>query len=254
MAIKELCKILQNRRITDTHYDMRLSAPKIAALARPGQFAHILCGHSRMLRRPLSICAAQDGVLRIVYEVRGSGTEFLARRAAGKTLDVLGPLGCGTFPVLDDARPVLVAGGGIGVPPLLFAAEAQRCAHALLGFRTAQAVILREEFAQACEQVVITTDDGSFGEAGTIEAPMQRMLQAHAYSGVMACGPRPMLQTAARLAAAAGVPCWVSMEERMGCGVGACLVCACKTKHAEGERFSHVCKDGPVFPAEVVVW
>lgn len=255
MAITELCTILANRQITPTHYDMILEAPKLSAMAKPGQFVHIRCGHSRVLRRPISICDAQNGTLRIVFEVRGEGTEFLARRGVGKTLDVLGTLGCGTFPILDDTRPVLFIGGGIGVPPLLYTAKAQKSAHAILGFRTESAIILRNEFLNACENLMIATDDGSFGAHGTIEKPMQLALAKHGYSAVMACGPRPMLQTAARLSKEANIPCWLSMEERMGCGVGACLVCACKTKNDKGqEGFSHVCKDGPVYPADAIVW
>lgn len=255
MAITELCTILANRQITATHYDMILDAPKLSAMAKPGQFVHIRCGHSRVLRRPISICDAIDGTLRIVFEVRGDGTAFLARRGVGKTLDVLGTLGCGTFPILNDPRPVLLVGGGIGTPPLLYAAKAQNRAHAILGFRTENMIILRNEFLHTCENVMIATDDGSFGAHGTIEKPMRLAMAQNDYCAVMACGPRPMLQTAARLAKEAAIPCWLSMEERMGCGIGACLVCACKTKASTGEEgYSHVCKDGPVYPADAIVW
>lgn len=255
MAITEICTVISIKKLTDTHFDMILDAPKLASMAKPGQFVNILCGHCRTLRRPISICDAVEGALRLVFEVRGEGTAYLSRRKPNDKLDVLGTLGCGTFPVLDDERPVLLIGGGIGVPPLLYTAKAQKKAHAVLGFKTESAIILRNEFYNACENLMITTDDGTFGAHGTIEKPTEILLSQNNYSAVMACGPKPMLKTAARLAKEAGVPCWLSMEERMACGIGACLVCACKTKgENEEEKFSHVCKDGPVFPADYIVW
>lgn len=255
MPITEICTIIAVRKLTETHFDMLLDAPKLAELAKPGQFVNILCGHSRTLRRPISICDVIDGTLRLVFEVRGEGTKYLSERKAGQKLDVLGTLGCGTFPILNDPRPVLLIGGGIGVPPLLYTAKAQVSAHAVLGFRTESAIILRNEFYNACENLMIATDDGSFGAHGTIEKPAELLLSKNEYSAIMACGPKPMLKTAARLAESANIPCWLSMEERMACGIGACLVCACKTKGDDGEdKFSHVCKDGPVFPADAIVW
>ncbi|MEG2857903.1 MAG: dihydroorotate dehydrogenase electron transfer subunit, partial [Clostridia bacterium] len=236
-------------------FDFWLHAPQIARLARPGQFLHIRCGHSRLLRRPISICDIAGDAIRVVFEVRGEGTALLSHRTEGDSVDVLGPLGNGVFPDIFDTRPVLFVGGGIGAPPLLFAAKRCNVAHAVLGFKNSAAVILKDEFYDACKTLLIATDDGSVGAHGTIEKPMGILLDKNDYCAVMACGPRPMLRAAARLAEEHSVPCWVSMEERMGCGVGACLVCACKTHGASGEdEFSHVCKDGPVYPAASVIW
>ncbi len=244
------CPVTRVTRLGD-FVDMELRQPELAAAAKPGQFLHIRCGHSRVLRRPISICDTENGCVRIVFQVKGSGTQWLADRTPGKLLDVLGPLGNG-YP-LPEGR-ILVAGGGIGVPPLLKTAKAAQCAGAVLGFRSAAQAILLEEFQSACETVQVMTDDGSLGEKGFVADGVKALLARGSYAAVLACGPKIMLKTTAQAAAEAGVPCWVSLEERMGCGIGACLVCACKTVRDGEERYSHVCKDGPVFCAEEVVW
>ena len=234
---------------------MTILAPETAKAAQPGQFVDIRCGHSRTLRRPVSICDVTGAVLRLVYEVRGSGTAWLAKREPGDSLEILAPLGNGVFPVDDPGEPVLLVGGGVGAPPLLYAARRFEHAHAVLGFRSAAQIILQQDFAEACENLLIATDDGSAGAHGTVAKPMEVLLNKYRFDRVLACGPRPMLKAVAELSRAHSIPCYVSMEERMGCGVGACLVCACKTRAADGnEAYSHVCKDGPVFPAERVVW
>ncbi|SHH95017.1 dihydroorotate dehydrogenase electron transfer subunit [Sporobacter termitidis DSM 10068] len=243
--------VLDNRRLTETVHALRLQSAELARAARPGQFVHIKCGEGNLLRRPVSICRAEDGVLTVVLEVRGEGTRWLSQRRAGDMLDVLGPLGRG-FDL--SHKNIIVVGGGIGVPPMLFAARAAGAKAAVLGFRSRENAILAEEFRDVCEAVYITTDDGSLGEHGTVAGPLERLLREGGCSAVLACGPRPMLQAAAALAETYKVPCQVSLEERMGCGVGACLVCACKTVVDGKEKMRRVCKDGPVFPAEEVVW
>ena len=148
----------------------------------------------------------------------------------------------------------LVVGGGIGVPPLLgCAAQGSRNCTAVLGFRSARHAMLLEEFGQACPGGVrLATDDGSLGYHGFADGLVRQELEkGNTFTSVLACGPKPMLKSVAAVCAQAGVPCQVSMEERMGCGVGACLVCACQM--ADG-AMKHVCKNGPVFPAEEVDW
>ena len=219
---------------------------------RPGQFVHIKCGDGLLLRRPISVCewtGSRDGdTLTIVFEVRGEGTSWLADRREGDMLDVLGLLGNG-FDMGDG--PYLLVGGGIGVPPMLGCAGASGGAStAVLGFRSRDKAILLDRFAEDCANYLVATDDGSLGHHGFVdELVRQELAQDLAYDGVLACGPKPMLRSVAKAAAGFGVPCQVSMEERMGCGVGACLVCACDM--ADGAR-KHVCKDGPVFYAEEV--
>ena len=255
MSIQEICRAASNTRLGEGLYQLVLDAPQIAAAAQCGQFVHIACGEGNLLRRPISICEAGEGRLRIVFQVKGSGTEWLADRKEGDTLDVLGPLGHGFDTAALGARPVLI-GGGIGVPPMLQAAKCAKAAgaapRAVLGFRNKGAVILEEDFRAVCETFV-TTDDGSYARHGFVTDALKELV-ADA-TGVAACGPKPMLKAIAAIAKQAGLPCQVSMEERMGCGIGACLVCACALKAENGEtRYGHVCKDGPVFNAEEVEW
>ena len=150
----------------------------------------------------------------------------------------------------------MLIGGGIGVPPMLQTAKAAKDAgaqpRAVLGFRNRGAVILEADFQAVCETFV-TTDDGSYARHGFVTDVLKELLAGA--TGVAACGPKPMLKAIAALAEDAGLPCQVSMEERMGCGIGACLVCACALKAENGEtRYGHVCKDGPVFDAKEVAW
>ena len=250
MPIQKLCTVAEAVRLNEFACSLTLEAEGMEPQG-PDQFVHVKCGHSRLLRRPISICDWGKNRLRIVFEVRGEGTEWLARRKAGDTLDVLGPLGCG-FQVEREARCLLV-GGGIGVPPMLGCAQYApgRCT-AILGFRSGDRVMLEEQFRSVCSQVQVATDDGSYGFHGYVDALVRRELEGdRGYDAVLACGPRPMLRNVARAAEDFGVRCLVSMEERMGCGVGACLVCACDM--ADGSR-KHVCKDGPVFEAREVDW
>ena len=228
-----------------------LEQPALAAMARQGQFLHIRCGEAQLLRRPISICDVENDTLSIVFEVRGAGTEWLSQRQVGDLLDVLGPLGNG-FPAVDGK--ILVAGGGIGVPPMLLTAKCADAADAVLGFRNAERQMLTDAFAAVCGKVLCMSDDGSCGQQGYVADGVRQMLAQERYAAVMACGPRMMLKTVAAAAQEAEVPCYVSMEERMGCGIGACLVCACKTRKNGEEGYQHVCKDGPVFPAEEVCW
>lgn len=249
MPIQKLCPILRAERLGTCAYSLRLYAGQLATQARPGQFVHVRCGENTLLRRPVSVCDVDGECLRLVFEVRGEGTQWLSGRLEGEQLDLLGPLGHG-FDL--SGEKLLLAGGGIGVPPLLYAARtAPGSCHAFLGFRDADHAMLLPEFEQAARSVTVTTDDGSLGARGLIGTEIQAALSREKYSAVLACGPRPMLRAAARAAADAGVPCQVSMEARMGCGVGACLVCACKMTDG---HYRHVCKHGPVFDASEVDW
>ena len=233
---------------------MVISAPEIAAKALPGQFVHIKCGEENMLRRPISICDINGDDLTIVFEARGKGTDWLTKRTAGEELDVLGPLGHG-FDVSREGK-VLLAGGGIGVPPMLYTAKALKDCDAVLGFRNASAVMLEDEFKAVCGNVVVSTDDGSYGFNGYAVKAAEEMMQNNKYSAIYACGPKIMLKTFAALAEKYGVDCLISMEERMGCGFGTCLVCSCKVKMntEEGFTYKRVCADGPVFDAKEVIF
>ena len=245
MKVEQKCGIISRTMLNDAAISLTLEAGDMVrtAFRAPGQFVHIKCGHSRLLRRPISVCSCQAG--------EGDAPDRLAGRREGQSLDVMGLLGNG-FPMKREGRYLLV-GGGIGVPPMLGCAQYApgRCT-AILGFRSGDRVMLEEQFRSVCSQVQVATDDGSYGFHGYVDALVRRELEGdRGYDAVLACGPRPMLRNVARAAEDFGVRCLVSMEERMGCGVGACLVCACDM--ADGSR-KHVCKDGPVFEAREVDW
>lgn len=218
---------------------------------KPGQFAHVKCGE-RLLRRPISICDAQGGAVTLIYEVRGDGTAELTRVRAGELLDVLLPLG-NSFTLYDD-RKVALVGGGIGIFPLLLLARHYRSsAHAILGCRDGSRVLLQAEFGGCCG-LSIATDDGSLGHHGYVHEVLEQHIRRDRPDIVYACGPEPMLRTVQDITRREGLPCELSLEQRMGCGVGACLVCACRVKTARGETYEHVCKQGPIFDARRVVF
>ena len=247
-------KILAKTRCAPGIYDMWVEYPQ-AGEVKPGQFANILCG-AKTLRRPISICQtdSEGGRIRFVFEVRGEGTRWLAGAAAGSEIDILAPLGNGFSQLCEPAKAVFV-GGGIGVPPLLGAAQSfGEDASVFLGFRSAQGVILAQDFHRLGCRVSVSTEDGSAGLPGLVTAPLINRLDIAPCGGIYACGPAPMLRAVAAEAEKRNIPCLVSLEERMACGVGACLGCAVKIRTADGEKFLRVCSDGPVFAAEDVVW
>lgn len=236
------CKLLSARELTPGVFDFTVSCPKLSALAVPGQFAQILVpGHT--LRRPISICSIGRDTLRFVFQIRGAGTERLSQFRPGDYIDILAPLGKG-FPIDPNKRTLLV-GGGIGVPPLLAAAQALGDkATAILGFRSKELVILEEDFKAAGARVLVATDDGSYGHHGLVT----ELAEGVDFDRLLACGPGPMLRGAKALAESRGAEGFLSLEQRMACGVGACLGCAVALIDDSGrEYFGHVCKDGPVF-------
>ena len=256
MKIERKCKIVSKKQMGDAICMVLEAGDMVRASFRaPGQFVHIKCGDGQLLRRPISVCSCQEVVphdlLTIVFQVRGEGTAWLAGRCEGDTLDVMGLLGNG-FKMEREGRYLLV-GGGIGVPPMRGCAQyTGGKSTAILGFRSGDKAILTGYFQDECAKVLIATDDGSLGHHGFVDALVRQELERDSgYDAVLACGPRPMLRNVAKVAGEFGVPCQVSMEERMGCGIGACLVCACDMK--DGAR-KHVCKDGPVFDAREVDW
>lgn len=246
------CEILEKQELASGIFSFIVAAGELANLAKPGQFANFLVP-GKTLRRPISICDVdqQKKTLRFVFEIRGEGTEQLSQYKVGESFDLLAPLGNG-FQLEDTSRKALFVGGGIGVPPLLNPAK-QFGANAtvVLGFRNASAMILKEDFEQAGCRVIIATDDGSYGYHGLVT----QCLDDIEADVIFACGPTPMLKAVAAVAQERQVPCQVSLEERMACGIGACLGCACKTKREDGsETYSHVCKDGPVFDYRKLMW
>jgi len=251
---KTLAEVLKNEMIAVGFYDMVIKTPQ-ARVASVGQFVTILCG-SKTLRRPISICEinAEMESLRIVYQIRGEGTQWLSTVKEGERIDIIGPLGHGFS--LKTAKNVVFVGGGIGTPPLLGAAlSCAEKADAILGFRNTSAMILTDDFKSACRNVMIATDDGSYGHHGFVTDLLKKRLEDSECDLVCACGPTAMLKAIASIAEEKGIKCQVSMEERMGCGIGACLACVCKLKGKEDEiRHAQVCKYGPVIDSKEVIW
>lgn len=259
MPIQQICTVVEMTRLDAGTWWMVLEVGKLVEQhgLTGGQFLHIKCGDAQLLRRPISVARTQwdepEDTAALIFEVRGEGTRWLSQRRVGDKLDVLGPLGNG-FNVADGSRYLLV-GGGIGVPPLMEYGESPKWSKvAVLGFRTKDkafpAIVSR--FEEHCEQTYLCTDDGTLGRHGFVDAQMRDILaKDNSFTAVLACGPRLMLKNVAKVAAEFGVPCQVSMEERMACGVGACLGCAIQMKDG---TMKHVCKDGPVFHAEEVDW
>ena len=244
--------IIEKKTLAKSVYSFTIDAPGLADEAQPGQFANI-AAPGFTLRRPISICGIdkENGTLRFVFEVRGKGTEEIASLTEGESLDVLGPLGNGFR--IPDGKKVVVVGGGIGVPPLLGVSKvSQELCTAVLGFRDYSKIILTDEFKENGSETIICTDDGSVGQKGLVTFPLADILEKGETAAVLACGPEPMLKAVVKMCELYKVPCQVSLEQRMGCGVGACVVCSCMTVRNGQEFYSRVCKDGPVFNAEEV--
>lgn len=247
-------QIISKQNLAKNIYDYVIAAKEIADLASPGQFVHIrVKGFS--LRRPISLCEIdrEQGTIRIVFEIRGEGTQEIAKLNEGDLIDVMGPLGKG-FTMLDPSSKIIVVGGGIGVPPMYeVARHYHENATAITGFRSANAVILNTDFQKAGAKLMLCTDDGTMGAKGFVTSALKHRLLEGSADMIYACGPHMMLKGVVELANEYHIPCEVSLEERMGCGVGACLVCACRTVKNGEEYLAHVCKDGPVFRAEDVI-
>ncbi len=245
-------KILSQDCIATDIYSMVIEAPSIAREACPGQFLSLYTSDSgKLLPRPISICDAdaEAGSIRMVYRIAGEGTRMFSALAAGDTIRVAGPMGNGY--TLSD-KPAIVIGGGIGIPPMLFLAKKLQAKKTIvLGFRDEE--FLSEEFAPYGE-VVKSSDAGNIGFKGTV---MDAIRKAGVTGEVIyACGPTPMLKAIQTYAAEQGLQAYISLEERMACGIGACLACVCKTKEIDDHskvNNTRICADGPVFDAGKVV-
>ena len=237
---QRLFEIQSNEQIAKNVYRMQLSGDTTGIL--PGQFVNIRV-QGQFLRRPISVCNIADGILTIIYKVVGVGTEAMSHLSVGTQLDVLTVLGNGYDLTKAGDEPLLV-GGGVGVPPMYMLArqlrELGKNVRVILGFNTKDEVFYEEEFRALGCDVTVTTVDGSHGVKGFVTNALDGQ-QSYYYT----CGPLPMIKA---LLQAAGTNGEVSMEERMGCGFGACMGCTIQT--TQGPK--RVCKEGPVFPAEIL--
>lgn len=238
-------KILSNEEVAEKIFRLTVDAPELAKNSRAGQFVQVKISDEFTLRRPLGIASTAGGTLKIFYRAVGRGTEKLSARRAGETLNILGALGNGYS---NFGGKILLVGGGMGMAPLLCAAE-KFSADVLLGGRTKDEVIFwQEEFRPHVGKIFVTTDDGSYAKKGFAIDLLPEVFSAENYSAILTCGPEVMMRGVAKFAAEKNIPCEVSFEKRMACGLGACLSCSIDT--VDGRK--KVCKDGPVFDARKV--
>ena len=248
---KENAVVVSQEQLSNGIFSMWLQT-EAAAAAKPGQFISMYTNDgTKLLPRPISICEInkEAGQLRVVYRVTGenTGTKQFSQMKAGDVIPVIGPLGNG-FPLEKaEGKKAFLMGGGIGVPPILELAKQLNCEKQIVvGYRDAD-TFLREQF-EANGTVYISTEDGSVGTKGNVmNAIAENNLSADI---IYACGPTPMLRAIKNYAEANGIECYISLEERMACGIGACLACVCKSKEKDHHSNVHnkrICKDGPVF-------
>ena len=248
---REQAVVIRQEEISYEVYSMWLKTEKIAEYSKPGQFLSVYCHEgSRLLPRPISICEIDkaDKAVRIVYRVVGKGTEELSCLQTGKSIDIVGPLGNG-FPLKE--KKAFLIGGGIGIPPLLqLAKELNSEKQIILGYRD---TMFLQDRLKKYGDVYVATEDGSYGTEGNVlDAIRENGLDAEI---IYACGPMNMLRAVKSYAREKKIECWVSLEERMACGIGACLGCVCKSREKDNHtnvNNKRICKEGPVFRAEEV--
>lgn len=242
-----LATVKSNVKIAENIYELTLTLPESAGEIRGGQFLNLSTGESsQLLRRPLGVCKVDGKTVSVCYQVKGAGTRKLTEAKAEDKLKVFLPLGNGFS--LDGYKNIAVIGGGVGIFPLIATIREsykQKNFYSYIGFRNKSAVCLLDELEKS-KTLTVVTDDGSYGKKGNaVEAYLADAENVNA-DAIIACGPPIMLKVLKQKLIERGIkiPCFVSLEERMGCGIGACLVCVCKKKDGTNAR---VCKDGPVF-------
>lgn len=242
--------LIDQQEIGNRIWKVRFKNETIAQNAVPGQFVHISVAGINLdplLRRPISISNSNpdEGWFEFIYREVGRGTKILAEMKPGQKLSIMGPLGKGFS--LKGEKPLLI-GGGMGVAPLIFLAEKlmEKDASIAIGGRTEAEVFWRNIFKNTCKDIYVSTDDGSCGKKGNALCLLEGLENQVDY--VYTCGPEPLMKAVASWAKEHEIPCEVSKEKHMACGVGVCLSCACDTAHGRKK----ICLNGPVFPAEEV--
>lgn len=259
MPVNIKAKLVKKEQLIKDIYKFSLQAKEITDTAKPGHFIEIRVSDSvePLLRRPISIynIEKETGILEIIFQIKGKGTTILANKKEGEEIDILGPLGNGTFKIKQEGQ-IAIIGGGIGIFPLYELAKQTKqqtntTVSTYLGFRNKNLVVLEEEFKKVSDKLTITTDDGSYAEAGFAISKLKEDITTKKPNMIYACGPLPMLKAVRELSIEQNIPCQISLEEKMGCGIGACLGCAVKTAKSpeDAPQYWHVCKAGPVFNA-----
>ena len=246
-----IATVVKNEKIAENIHAVTFDVGEEPTV-RCGQFGDILIGGTHLLRRPIAVCKVEKNLVTYCYQLKGEGTRALASMEAGTKVNVLMPLGNGFF-VEEEEKKIALVGGGVGIFPLISVLReytGKKEISAYMGFRNKNAVCGLDEFEKA-DKFVAVTDDGSFGEKmNSVQAFKEDLKKGYRPDVVLSCGPTPMLRALKAVAEEEGLACYVSLEERMGCGIGACLVCVCAMTNGKNAR---VCKDGPVFNAKDVV-
>ncbi len=246
-----IATIVKNEKIAENIHAVTFALDEDISV-RCGQFGNISVGGTHLLRRPIAVCKVEGREVTFCYQVKGEGTQWLKNMVEGSKLNVLMPLGNGFF-VEEEEKKIALVGGGVGVFPLVSVLRqyyGEKIISAYIGYRNKDAVCATEEFTKATRFAAVT-DDGSYGEKmNAVQAFEEDLKKGNRPDVVLACGPTPMLRALKAVTEREGLNCYVSLEERMGCGIGACLVCVCDQTNGKHAR---VCKDGPVFNAKEVV-
>lgn len=261
MPVNVKSKLISKEELKPGIFKFSVQAQKIVTTAKPGNFIEIRVNNDiePFLRRPISIynMDKEKGILEFIFQVKGKGTKILSERNEGELIDIVGPLGFGTFKY-SDYKNLSIIGGGIGVFPLYELAknakQDDKNVNIYLGFRNKDLVVLEKEFGQVSNNLTITTDDGSYSQKGFAIDFLRKDIEENKVDCIYACGPLPMLKAVRELAIEKNIPCQISLEEKMACGLGVCLGCAVKTTKSsqEAPEYWHVCKAGPVFQAKDV--
>jgi dihydroorotate dehydrogenase electron transfer subunit len=260
MKHQEIAKVLENTKVAPEHFRLTLAAPKIAREALPGQFMMVKVNDETdpLLRRPISFHRIDKtkGTIDILFKVVGNGTRILSEIEPGGDLDIIGPLGNG-FTIDASKELAVIVGGGAGVAPLLCLADElktkKKAVYALLGANNINSVLCEEDFKALGIETTVSTDDGTYGVKGMITDVLTGVIGSKLSPlkcCIYACGPRPMVKALQAISAETDIPCQVSLEEWMACGIGACNGCTVKTKQGNKK----VCSDGPVFNAGDIIW
>lgn len=256
-----LAELVKKEQLKPDIFKFSVKAPNIVKNSKPGNFIEIRVTDQTepFLRRPISIynLDRENGILEFIFQVKGKGTKILAQREIGSQIDIVGPIGYGTFQY-ENYENLAIIGGGIGVFPLYELAKCAKQANknvtTYLGFRSKDFVVLENEFKEVSNKFVLTTDDGSYAEKGFAINYLKKDIEEGKIDSIYACGPLPMLKAVQKLVLEKDIPCQISLEEKMACGLGVCLGCAVKTAKSpkEAPEYWHVCKAGPVFNAKDV--
>ncbi len=256
-------ELIHTEQVAGNHWLLRLGCPPVAEQAQPGQFVTVRVANieAPLLRRPFSIMNVNqaEGSFELLVRVVGAGTKILAEAAVGTYFDLVGPTGQ-PFPHSDNPEEVLLVAGGAGVAPLIFLAEVLQAStmpcyvRGLFGADTEDNLVCWQEFSTRCDEFTVATEDGSAGEVGMVTDLLADQLGRGDADCVYACGPVAMLAEVAGQCEAHQLPCWVSIEQRMACGVGACLGCVVPVRGQGYSRYLRVCREGPVFAATQIDW